>query len=52
MLRGRNVTREIVDGTFHLTVTVPDGATAEVVLPDGTVHAQAPGEGEYTCVAG
>lgn len=30
------------------TVTLPDGLTAEVVLPDGTVHTQTGGTAEYS----
>jgi alpha-L-rhamnosidase len=33
--------------TVHLTVTVPPGTTAEVVLPDGTTHHQGPGTTSY-----
>jgi alpha-L-rhamnosidase len=39
----------IADGAFHLTVAVPPGTTAEVVLPDGSVREQAPGEQQYVC---
>jgi alpha-L-rhamnosidase len=34
-------------GTFELRVVVPPGTGAEVVLPDGTTHAAAPGEHTY-----
>jgi alpha-L-rhamnosidase len=36
-------------GRFQLVVTVPPGTTAEVVLPDGTRHAQEPGLTTYEC---
>lgn len=39
-----------IDGNdFTLTVTVPPGTTAEVVLPDGTTRDQAPGTTSYHC---
>lgn len=42
----------IVDARFTLTVTVPPGTRAEVVLPDGTAHDQMPSTIEYTCATG
>ena len=36
-------------GRFRLTVTVPPGTTAEVVLPDGTRHEQRPGTATHRC---
>ena len=36
---------------LHLTVTVPPGTTAEVVLPDGTTTEQTPGTVSYRCPA-
>ena len=41
----------IVDDRFLLTVTVPAGTTAEVVLPDGVRNEQAPGITSYGCSA-
>jgi alpha-L-rhamnosidase len=39
-----------VDGSsLELTVTVPPGTVAEVVLPDGSVHDQGPGTATYGC---
>ncbi|GMU77605.1 MAG: alpha-L-rhamnosidase [Acidimicrobiia bacterium] len=35
------------DDRFHLSVTVPAGTTAEVVLPDGTCHEHGPGTVTY-----
>ncbi|WP_436790836.1 family 78 glycoside hydrolase catalytic domain [Yinghuangia sp. YIM S10712] len=37
---------------FDLTVTVPPGTTAEVVLPDGTTSDQGPGTMSYRCRSG
>lgn len=37
----------IGDGRFTLTVTVPPGTSAEVVLPGGARHEQAPGTATY-----
>ena len=37
------------DGRFTSTVTVPPGATAEVVLPDGAEHALGPGTAVLEC---
>lgn len=37
----------VTDGRFTLTVTVPPGTTAEVVLPDGTRYEQVPGTSAY-----
>jgi len=34
---------------FRLTVTVPPGTTAEVVLPDGSRRDQPPGSQTYEC---
>jgi len=39
----------IDDGRFHLSVAVPPGTTAEVLLPDGTRREQAPGVASYEC---
>lgn len=39
----------ISDDVFRLTVTVPPGTSAEVVLPDGTTAAQTPGTTSYEC---
>jgi alpha-L-rhamnosidase len=37
-----------IDGeVVHLTVTVPPGTSAEVVLPDGARHEQAAGTTTY-----
>ncbi|MET0901893.1 MAG: family 78 glycoside hydrolase catalytic domain [Acidimicrobiales bacterium] len=41
----------IADGTFRLTVTVPPGSAAEVVLPDGMTVTQGPGTQEHACPA-
>jgi alpha-L-rhamnosidase len=42
-----------IDGeVVHLTVTVPPGTSAEVVLPDGARHEQAPGTGSYQSKGG
>ena len=42
-----------LDGSsLRLTVTVPPGTVAEVVLPDGTRHDQGPGTATYECAAG
>jgi alpha-L-rhamnosidase len=41
----------IADDTFRLTVTVPPGTTAEVVLPDGTTRTQSPGTAHHECAA-
>ena len=39
-----------LDGlTLHLTVAVPPGTSAEVVLPDGSQYEQSPGTSTYTC---
>jgi alpha-L-rhamnosidase len=35
------------DGALEVTVTVPPGCTAEVLLPDGTRHEAAPGVSTY-----
>jgi alpha-L-rhamnosidase len=37
----------ITGDRFHLTATVPPGTTAEVVLPDGSRHEQAPGTARH-----
>jgi alpha-L-rhamnosidase len=39
-------------GRLRLIVTVPPGAAAEVVLPDGTRSAQGPGTEQYECAPG
>ncbi len=39
----------VTDGELHLDVTVPPGASATVVLPDGTVRAQPPGSAAHGC---
>ncbi len=36
-------------GKFVLNVTVPEGCTADVVLPDGTKATCAPGKAEFRC---
>jgi alpha-L-rhamnosidase len=36
---------------IRLTVTVPPGTTAEIVLPDGTQHLQLPGTTVYECTS-
>ena len=36
-------------GGFELTVTVPPGTTAEVVMPDGTSSVADPGTSSFTC---
>jgi alpha-L-rhamnosidase len=41
----------IEGGRFRLTVTVPPGTGAEVVLPDGTRHGQGPGRRSYEAAA-
>ena len=35
--------------TFRLTVTVPPGTAAEVVMPDGSRRDQGPGSQSYDC---
>ena len=35
--------------SFRLTVVVPPGTTAEVLLPDGTRREQTPGVASYEC---
>ncbi|GGM82760.1 family 78 glycoside hydrolase catalytic domain [Dactylosporangium sucinum] len=40
---------EIRDGRLLLDVTVPPGTTAQVQLPDGSVHDQFPGSRGYEC---
>ncbi len=37
------------NGTFFLTVTVPCNTTAEICLPDGTVHRRGSGCWRFTC---
>ena len=39
----------IDDDRFRLTVVVPPGTTAEVLLPDGTRQEQTPGIASYEC---
>jgi alpha-L-rhamnosidase len=39
----------MADGRFALDVEVPPGATATVVLPDGTQTTAAPGRSSYAC---
>jgi alpha-L-rhamnosidase len=39
----------LTDGRFELDVEVPPGATAAVVLPDGTETAAGPGRSSYAC---
>ncbi len=39
----------ITGGTFHLTVTVPSGAIADVHLPDGTSVVSTPGTTHHHC---
>lgn len=39
---------ELADGQLHLTVTVPVGATAEVLLPSGATHEVGSGEHAFT----
>lgn len=39
------------DGTFRLTVTVPPGTSATVVLPDGSEHEVGPGLSEYAAAS-
>ena len=41
----------IVDDRFHLTVSVPPGTVAEVVLPDGSTTEQGPGTVTHECGA-
>ncbi|WP_314220444.1 family 78 glycoside hydrolase catalytic domain [Streptomyces zaehneri] len=41
----------IEDGRFRLSVTVPPGTTAHVVLPDGARHHAGPGTHTYGCAA-
>jgi alpha-L-rhamnosidase len=39
------------DGTtFRLTVTVPPGTVADVVMPDGSCRDQGPGSQTYACL--
>lgn len=38
----------VVDATFRLTVQVPPGTTAEVLLPDGTAAEAGPGRHDFT----
>ncbi|MGC5172479.1 family 78 glycoside hydrolase catalytic domain [Microbacterium sp. DT81.1] len=38
---------ELSDGQLHLSVTVPAGATAEIVLPSGATHQVASGSHEF-----
>lgn len=40
---------QITDGTFSVTVEVPPGAGAELVMPDGTRHTLTNGEHRYAC---
>jgi alpha-L-rhamnosidase len=43
----------VADGAFRLTVSVPPGTTAEVVLPDGRVHHDVvPGTATFDCAWG
>jgi beta-glucosidase-like glycosyl hydrolase len=39
---------ELVDGHLHLSVTVPVGATAQVILPSGAAHEASAGSHEFT----
>ncbi|GAA4302314.1 glycoside hydrolase family 78 protein [Klenkia terrae] len=39
----------LADGRFELTVVVPAGTSAEVVLPDGTTATAGPGTHTYAC---
>ena len=37
------------NGTFHLSLTIPEGVPCRVVLPDGTIFAQTEAQAEYSC---
>ncbi|MET0888287.1 MAG: family 78 glycoside hydrolase catalytic domain, partial [Mycetocola sp.] len=39
---------EVVDGQLHVSVTVPIGATARIILPSGAAHEAAAGSHEFT----
>jgi alpha-L-rhamnosidase len=42
----------VSDSVMQLTVAVPPGSSAEVVLPDGARHEQSPGVSTYNCAVG
>ena len=43
---------ELKDGIFTMNITVPDGTTAETVLPDGTARVLGGGQYQLSCAFG